>query len=337
MLKWAYRPREAIADLLPDWAQPVFPGGLSRQSDGVWAPADFSWDLGEQVRVNEASHRRSGSGPDVERHFEFLLRAAVEATGLSLSGGGLVLDLASSDGAFSARPLLRMFPAAHVVATDPAGIPLATLVGRARAEGHSDRVLGVVAEPETVPARPGSIDLVCGVNVLHERHDPDLVLAAAARMLRPGGCAIFMAPFDGYGLLRIAYERIAVEQALHPTEPLGTAASVALQMLGSDIAVRTLPDPADPSFATRDQKWLFSRLSLEEAARGLGFSAVRFIAHNDHETLYRDIALVQLRSLAGPDAELPPWALAILDGFDRALRPPVKRLLMLDGTLVLTR
>jgi hypothetical protein len=34
---------------------------------------------------------------------------------------------------------------------------------------------------------------------------------------------------------------------------------------------------------------------------------------------------------------LPDWALALLDSFDRALRPPVKRLLMLEGTMVLRR
>jgi hypothetical protein len=38
-----------------------------------------------------------------------------------------------------------------------------------------------------------------------------------------------------------------------------------------------------------------------------------------------------------PGVELPPWALAILDEFDRALRPTVKRLLMLEGTAILTR
>jgi hypothetical protein len=74
------------------------------------------------------------------------------------------------------------------------------------------------------------------------------------------------------------------------------------------------------------------------AARALGFRDVAFLPHNDHETLYRDMTLVQLRAVTGrPGVELPPWALAILDEFDRALRPPVKRLLMLDGTAILTR
>lgn len=36
-------------------------------------------------------------------------------------------------------------------------------------------------------------------------------------------------------------------------------------------------------------------------------------------------------------ADLPPWALEILDGFDLALSTPVKRLLILEGTIILHR
>jgi hypothetical protein len=73
------------------------------------------------------------------------------------------------------------------------------------------------------------------------------------------------------------------------------------------------------------------------AARA-GFSDVQFAPHNDHETLYRDIASTQLRLYSGNDAlELPSWAISILDEFDAALPWAVKRLLMLEGTIVLTK
>jgi len=113
---------------------------------------------------------------------------------------------------------------------------------------------------------------------------------------------------------------------------------VALRTIVDDIAKRTLPDPRDPTFAQMEQKWLFSRESLEAAARTAGFRHVSIASHNDHETLYRDAGILQVRALTGRnDAALPGWALDILDGFDRALRPPVKRLLMLEGTIVLRR
>ena len=235
-------------------------------------------------------------------------------------------------------PWLNVLPDVRIVASDPASILLATLIGHATAMGEEDRVLAVIAEPDGVQAAAGSFDLVSGVACLHELDDPDLVLAMAARALRPGGYAFFLAPFDGHGILRVAYERILAEAPLWPDDPLSPAVAASLQTLGADIAARTLPDRSDPAFGLLEQKWLFSRESLETAARGLGFSEVHFLSHNDHETLYRDMAAVQVRAVTGrPDARLPDWALAVLDSFDRALRPPVKRLLMLEGTVVLRR
>jgi SAM-dependent methyltransferase len=332
------RTAEAWPDPLPGWAWDAFPEGLARQSEGVWAPHSYNWGLAEQARINVRAGRRAGAAQSVSQHFENLLRNAVDRACPDLPAKALVLDLCSGDGARSVAPWLNVLPDAHIVASDPASILLATMVSRATAFGDEDRVIGVVAEPERVPAAPASFDLVSGVACLHELDDPDLVLAAAAGALKPGGYAIFLAPFDGHGVLRLAYERICAEAPLWPDAPLAPGVAEGLGALIADIAARTLPDPTDPAFQLLEQKWLFSRESLETAARAFGFSEARFLPHNDHETLYRDVATVQLRMVTGlPDAGLPDWALAVLDSFDRALRPPVKRLLMLEGTMVLRR
>jgi SAM-dependent methyltransferase len=321
---------------LPGWAQPVFPEGLEQQSPGIWAPHAQSWSLAEQARITVASARRAGGGLAASQHFEHLLRSAL--AGLAIPREALVLDLCSGDGLKSVVPWLAAAPDARIVASDPSSMLLATLVGAAAKAGDGERVIGVVSEPEALAVAPGSVDLVSDVASLHERPDPDRILALAAQALRPGGHAIFLAPFDGHGVLRLAYERIRVEAALWPDDPLSPGVAAALGKLISDIAARTMPDTTRPEFADLEHKWLFSRESLEAAARSLGFADVRFLSHNDHETLYRDMALVQLRMATGSTAaSLPAWALALLDSFDRALRPPVKRLLMLEGTVVLTR
>jgi SAM-dependent methyltransferase len=332
------RRAETRPDPLPSWAWDAFPDGLSRQSEGVWAPRNYSWGLAEQARINMAATRRAGAAPSVSQHFEHLLRAAVERACPDLPSKALVLDLRSGDGARSVAPWLNVLPDARIVASDPASMLLATMVSRAAMLGDEDRVLGVVADPERVPVAPASFDLVSGVACLHELDDPDLVLAAAARALKPGGYAVFLAPFDGHGILRLAYERICAEAPLWPDAPLAPEVAEGLDALIADIAARTLPDSSDPAFQVLDQKWLFSRESLETAARAFGFREARFLPHNDHETLYRDVAAMQVRMVTGrPEARLPDWALALLDTFDRALRPPVKRLLMLEGTMVLRR
>lgn len=326
-----------VRESLPAWARPIFPDGLARQSAGVWAPLDFEFMLTEQARINQSAARRAGGTADLSLHFEHLLHSALDA-GLTPPSEAVVLDLESGDGMRSVVPWLRLLPQARILASDPASVLLAGLYGHAASIGEAGRVLCLVAGPASAPVAPGSLDLVSGVACLHEQDDPDLVLAAAAVALRPGGHAVFLAPFDGYGVLRLAYERICTESRLRPDERLSEEIDAALQVLAGDIAARTLPDRSDAGFGRLEQKWLFARASLEMAARAFGFRDVCFLPHNDHETLYRDMALVQLRTKTARAAvELPDWALAILDGFDRALRPPVKRLLMLDGTMILTR
>jgi SAM-dependent methyltransferase len=326
------------SDALPAWARTAFPGGLFQEGIGVWALTDRGWDLDELVRINEAAARRIGGGPETRRHFETLLRQARDAIAPELPAAPLLLDLRSGDGARSVLPWLDLLPAARVIASDPASMSLATLVGRASLDGHGDRVIGVVGDADDIITAPSSVDIVSGVACLHEMSDPDRLIELAATALRPGGHAIFLAPFDGHGVLRVAYDRICSEADCRPDDPLAPGLKAALSGLSSDIAARTLPSTTDPVFIQLQEKWLFSRESIEGAARRCGFSRTRFLAHNDHETLYRDAALVQLRSFLGvDDLELPAWAVSILDSFDSALRPPVKRLLMLEATIVLTR
>ena len=330
--------RPTDAEALPDWAQAAFPAGLQQEGPGVWARASQRWNLDELARINEAGARRVGAGPETRRHFEHLLRHALEGIGSPLPTTPLVLDLRSGDGARSVLPWLDLLPGAQIIASDPASMSLATLIGGVTREGHGDRVLGLVADAEDIAAAPASFDMISGVACLQELPDPDRVIAMAASVLRPGGYAIFLAPFDGHGILRVAYDRICAEAAHWPEAPLTPGVEAALRTLSSDIAARTLPDPTEPSFRKLRDKWLFSRESLEAAARQCGFSDVRFLPHNDHETLDRDFALTQLRSVVGsPEVDLPPWAIEVLDSFDAALRPPVKRLLMLEGTVLLRR
>jgi len=328
-------PQPAGAEL-PDWARDAFPDGLLWESGRVWSPRDFVWDMAEEARVNLTASTRAGGGATASAHFSTLLSTALAR--IEVVTEPLVLDLRSGDGARAVAPWLSLLPRARIVASDPSSVLLASLGGMARGLGAEDRVMAVIAEADRVPIAPGSADLVSGVGCLHEMDDPDLVLAAAARALRPGGHAVFLAPFDGHGVLRLAYERILAEAELRPGEPLEADVAAALRTLAGDIAKRTLPDRADPGFAGLEQKWLFARESLEAAARAYGFRDVAFAPHNDHETLYRDAALLQVRTVSGRDAaDLPAWATEVLDGFDRALRPPVKRLLMLEGTILLRR
>ena len=161
-------------------------------------------------------------------------------------------------------------------------------------------------------------------------------MRAAGHALKPGGHAIFFEPFNGWSIMRLAFEQILAEGDLRG-DPLEPETDRALRLSVEDVAGRSTERYSTDRSAF-DDKWLFSRTGIERQARAAGFDTVRFVPHNDHASLYRDVAGVHLRLATGrDDLALPDWATAILDRFDAAVTLNAKRELMLEGTIVLTK
>jgi SAM-dependent methyltransferase len=322
------RASDALYYLAPPAADP-FRRGDARDAPATIAPEERSFA--------PANHEAPPGPFEASSHFELLYRSALDASGIEVADNPRILVFGCGSGADAVTPCLRLFRGARILATDRSERELAALGNRLRASSAHDRVAWRRGEPEDLAVEPGSFDLVTGASILHRLVDPGRALESAARALRPGGHAIFMEPFDGYGIIRLAFERIRAEADLRRT-PLEPAVNEALAAFASNVASRTLPDPGQPKFALLEQKWLFSREGIAAAARNLGFAEPRFFAHDDHPSLYRETAEVILKTSTGQKAlALPDWAWEILDGFDRALTPAVKRLLMLEASIVLTK
>lgn len=326
----------------PAWAQALMGRRLVPIAQGagpsatVWEIEDdrIAGQISEQFKADAgAYHARYAASA----HFQGLFEAAVTALGVIVPDAPLIFDMGSGSGVNSIIPCFNLFPGARQVASDLSGDLLVMLADYAAATGVSDRVVCVVMDAMGVNVRPERFDLVTGASILHHLVRPVQGLQAAARALKPGGHAIFFEPFDGYGLIRLAYERILAEAPLHD-DPLAPEAERVIRAMVDDIAARTNPDPKAPGFARLDDKWLFSREQFQDMAASAGFASVRFLSHNNHPTLYREVALVQLRLGSGSDTlGLPTWANDILDSFDRAMPKAVKNLLMLEGSVVLTK
>lgn len=320
----------ADASAQTEWAAALFKGARAAP---VWrvppeersvAPADLADDDGV-ARFREITH------------FETLLRTAVEGADIVPPADPMILVMGAGSGVNAVAPCLRVFRGARIVATDRTDAEFPRLRRHLRDSGATDRVVCLQLEPESETLPGDSFDLVSGASILHRLFDPDQALANAYRVLKPGGYAVFMEPFDGFGLIRLAFERISAEADLRG-EALSPLLRDALAAAVEDITARTMPDRAAPGFAELEQKWLFSRESLTAGARQIGFRDVRFFPHNDHPSLYRDFARTLLSQAVGNAvADMPEWSWQVLDGFDKALPPPVKRLLMLEATIVLTK
>ncbi|HZZ30981.1 MAG TPA: hypothetical protein VFE10_03220 [Phenylobacterium sp.] len=118
--------------------------------------------------------------------------------------------------------------------------------------------------------------------------------------------------------MRLAYERILAEADLRRA-PLDPAVEEVLRTMIDDITARTSLDSNSQQFAELDDKWRFSRAYLELVAQDCGFADVCLLSPNNHATLYRDVAQVQLRLGSGQEGlTFPPPMNA---GCPRQLRP----------------
>lgn len=339
VLRGAGRAESAVSP--PAWAQALFAAELSplvanaKGEVQVWAVADKSSraKITEQFRTGAEEYHRRYAASD---HFEGLFRQALAATGVIVAESPTLLDLGSGSGVNSIVPCRRLFPGARMVATDLSAELLAMLAGYAADTGAADSLVCVKMDAMSKRAAPGAFDLVTGASILHHLDSPGEGLLAAGRALKPGGHAIFFEPFNGWAVVRLAFERIVSEAGLRG-ESLEPDVQAAARKLIDDVGGRST-EAYSKARSTKDDKWLFSRTGVETLARAAGFETVRFVPHNDHASLYRDTANVHLRLASGrDDLTLPDWANAILDEFDAAMTLNAKRELMVEGSIVLTK
>lgn len=325
----------------PSWLGDVFDAELTpvvQASSGaqVWRIADDKSEatISAQFQANAGEYHRRYAASD---HFERLFRQALDQTGVAIPQAPRILDLGSGSGVNSIVPCLRLFPGAQAIATDLSVELLTMLAGYLPQLEAQDSVACVVMDAMGDYVKAEAFDLVTGAAILHHLLNPEQGIQAAARALKRGGKAIFFEPFDGYGLIALAYGRI-LDEARRPFRRLDRRITNALSAMAKDIAARTQPDRDAPHFPYMDDKWLFAPEDITRMAKAAGFSEVQFIAHNDHASLFRDTAAVQIRLATGlTELRLPDWANTILDAYDAALPGVVKRRMMFEGTIVMTK
>jgi len=220
----------------------------------------------------------------------------------------LILDMGCGSGN-TVIPMLDGYPGSHVVAADISPNLLLLLQRRLKAKGALERStivsMDLCAEDRI---RPNSFDLVVGGSILHHLLDPATLLQRVCGWLRPGGFAVFFEPFAiGNVILAMLHMRLIANQR---ELRLGKDVVQALERIVVDTRTRVVADPGD--IPRMDDKWLFTRSSLQEAVRGRG--SVRVIGMNSQrqfEVRTREI----LRFLAGHE-NLPEAAWKIIREFD---------------------
>ena len=152
--------------------------------------------------------------------WEVLSAVLAEAGDGSGADGLDVLDAGGGTGGF-AVPLAR---AGHrVTVVDPSPDSLAALQRRAAEGGVDGRVTGVQGDLADLPdlVAPGSVDLLLCHSVLEVVDEPAEALAAAARVLRPGGRLSLLVANRAAAVLARALAGHPEEAARALTDPAG--------------------------------------------------------------------------------------------------------------------
>lgn len=179
-------------------------------------------------------------------------RAAVERA-LGPLAGRRLLELGAGDGATTTRLAGR---GARVVAVELSRGGLLALAGRAAGAGQAARIAPLCADAQRLPLAAGSVDLVYGENFLMYV-DPAAIGREAARVLRPGGRAVFLEPTAHHPLVRL-YRRLG--SPYRATAP-------------RYFALDDLPRLAAPFAALTHEEWyLLSVLALPLAGRPFLFA-----------------------------------------------------------------
>ncbi len=109
-------------------------------------------------------------------------------------GGRTIVDIGAGTGTLS-RAAARRWPAAEVIAIDPASEMLAMAAAHLRADG-AGRASVVVAAADAMPLAAGTVDVVVSSFALQLVPDRPAALREAARILRPGGHLAYVTWLD---------------------------------------------------------------------------------------------------------------------------------------------
>jgi ubiquinone/menaquinone biosynthesis C-methylase UbiE len=217
-------------------------------------------------------------------------------------------------------PLLELFHDARIVATDISPNLLAILKRLIDARGLSDRCVPVALDAHKPYVREGTADMVAGSAILHHLAEPGELVKAAMRVVKPGGVALFVEPFEaGHALLRLIIREICQEAARREF------ASPALTWLAEMAVEWNLQIQRDrlPGWRDLDDKWLFPHSVLRDFADRAGSELIVRPIGNGLETdePFRSQLSYKIRHWRELDPDdptiMPPWAWDIVRRWDR--------------------
>lgn len=265
-----------------------------------------------------------------------LLQRCFETAGFDPSSTAIqrILDIGSGAGN-SILPLLDQFPESMIVASDLSPqMLLALKTSLANQQPHPHMHL-LQLNAERLDFQPESFDMVVGIAILHHLHDPSKTLAGSANILKKGGIAVFSEPFEnGNYLLCLAFRMILRDSAATAL-PVRIAQFMRARI--DYVRARAGLQKSEDFLRSHDDKWLFTRQLMHNAARQNGFSDCHIMPlAQKPDTLTRK-ARVLLEQHRFDVSELPAWAWDIICDVESDMSDLLRHEMPVEAAIILKK
>ncbi len=239
--------------------------------------------------------------------YEGLIARAMDLIGADMQGKYTILELGAGFGS-ATIPILKLFPNAHLVATELSLPMLARLKQGIEISGYSARCHLLQLNAEESDFESNSFDFIIGAAILHHLFHPEKVFEHAYRILKPGGYAVFFEPFaEGYSILGDFYKIILEESGFSADNRSILSRAINKLKLLFNLNMNRIDkslvnyfynsvfvwdkmkstDKSGPFFENADDKWLFTKDYFRGIAEKNGFDDCRFFGATTFSEVFR--------------------------------------------------
>ncbi len=230
-------------------------------------------------------------------------------------------------------PLLEIFPQSRIVATELSLPMLMALKDSLYQKNKAEACTLLQLNAEELDFKEDTFDLIVGAAILHHLFHPGKVFASFAKILKPGGHAIFFEPFEnGYSILNIIYRdtlKDAREEQLtsEMKDYLKNTIDIWNRMKGND--------KSDSFFFSADDKWLFTKEYIHKISKENGFGLPIIYPITKVDRPFYQLAETHIKGNKIKD--VPDWFWNKIDEYEQMFSYDLKRDLLTEGCIIVTK
>ena len=267
---------------------------------------------------------------DLTENYLSLITEALEMIHFPREGHQELLELGCGFGnaTFS---LLKIFPNAHVIASDLSTSMLSAL--KSKLGETTDRCLLLQLDAEDLDFKPETFDLIVGAAILHHLFHPEFLIEKIAKVLKPGGCAIFFEPFEnGYSIMGLIFRAALKDRRSLLMSPQKRAY---LRNCVSTWNKMKNTDKSDPYFTGVDDKWIFPKQYLIDLVKQRGLREC--IIYPLDKTNIPFTNRIKSHLEGNGIVEMPRWFWQIVNDFEEFFSINVKKDLLTEGCVIILK